>query len=79
MKRIFISYKRENETFSVILRDRLREWGYATWRDLDEIAPDSSSWADDIQAGLESCDVVVGVMTGAAMRSENVKSEWDWA
>jgi len=79
MARVFISYKREDEAFSLKLREKLREWGYKTWRDNDRIPLDSSSWADDIQQGLESSPVVIGVATTLAMGSENVKAEWDWA
>lgn len=76
--RIFISYKRENEAFAKTLRQRLIDGGYSVWMDIFDI-PAGAHWPDEIQKGLEWCEVVLGVMTPLAMESRNVKNEWDWA
>jgi hypothetical protein len=78
MTRIFISYKREDETFARSLRQHLLDAGYEVWMDIFDI-PAGAHWPDEIQKGLESCDVVLGLMTPKAMDSRNVKNEWDWA
>jgi hypothetical protein len=78
MTRIFISYKREDEPFATNLRQRLLNAGYEVWMDIFDI-PKGAHWPDEIQKGLESSDVVLGLMTPRAMDSRNVKNEWDWA
>lgn len=76
--RIFISYKRESQPFAESLRQRLIDQGYGVWMDMFDI-PKGAYWPDEIQKGLEGCEVVLGVMTPQAMESRNVKNEWDWA
>lgn len=74
----FISYKSENRPIATRIRDALRAWGYATWFDQDDI-PKGVYFRDAIQAGLESADVVVGILTEAALESREVLTEWDYA
>lgn len=75
--KIFISYKRENQVFAEKLRTKLLAWNYEVWIDIHNI-PLGAKWADEIQKGLEWADVTIGIMTELALRSENVKNEWDW-
>ncbi|HLU09948.1 MAG TPA: toll/interleukin-1 receptor domain-containing protein, partial [Oceanobacillus sp.] len=75
---IFISYKRENQSFAEELREQLIAWGYRTWMDIYDI-PKGAYWPDEIDAGLQASDVVIGVMSPQAIQSRNVKNEWDWA
>ena len=75
--KVFISYKSQNRDFANHLRDTLHLWGHETWMDVHEIPP-GAVWTDEIQKGLEWADVTVGVMTESALRSENVKNEWNW-
>jgi hypothetical protein len=74
----FISYKREDQQFAERLRDALRAWGYRTWIDIENIEK-GAYWPDEIDEGLASADVVVGVISPDALQSRNVKNEWDWA
>lgn len=62
-KHIFVSYKREDESFAIQLSQKLQTWGYETWRDNEKIPPDSPSWADEIQRGLENSYIVIGILT----------------
>jgi hypothetical protein len=74
----FISYKREDQQFAERLRDSLRAWGYRTWIDIENIEK-GAYWPDEIDEGLATADVVVGVISPDALQSRNVKNEWDWA
>lgn len=81
---IFISYQRDECRFAERLRTLLREWGYNTWLDLDDIplgvTPGSErGWNDAIHLGLQHSQIVVGVITPKALQSANVKDEWQWA
>lgn len=76
---LFISYKRENESFAPLVREKLKDWGYyAVWMDTFDIPP-GVSWADSIQKALHQCDAVIGILSPLAVESENVKNEWDFA
>jgi HEAT repeat protein/GTPase SAR1 family protein len=75
---IFISYKREDETFARQLREQLHAWGWRTWMDIFDI-PKGAYWPDEIQKGLESADSVVGILSPNSVQSRNVKNEWDWS
>lgn len=76
--KIFLSYKSEDRPFVQQLRERLIGWGYETWMDVFDI-PKGANWPDEIDAGLNACDVVLGVLSPLAVKSRNVKNEWDWA
>jgi hypothetical protein len=41
--------------------------------------PVGAYWPDEIDKGLSSSDIVVGVLSPEAVESRNVKNEWDWA
>lgn len=81
--RVFISYKSQEREFAIALRERLHEWGYATWLDVEDIpagtTPDSKGWDDAIHNGMKACQVVVGVLSKASIASPNVRDEWGWA
>lgn len=74
---VFISYKSEYRDFARKLKSRIREWGYGTWFDVDDIA-EGTYFRHAIQNGLEKSDVMVGVLTEDAFRSREVQAEWDY-
>ncbi|HUG14944.1 MAG TPA: AAA family ATPase [Thermomicrobiales bacterium] len=76
--RVFISYERANAPVARDVREHLVAHGVATWMDQFDI-PVGAYWPDEIDKGLAGCDVVIGVLTPAAVASRNVKNEWDWA
>jgi hypothetical protein len=81
MKQVFISYTRRNEydkQFADYLRGQLMAWGYRPWMDVYDI-PKGAHWDDTIDEALKSSDVVLGLVTSAAIESDNVKNEWAWA
>ncbi|MBC8098002.1 MAG: TIR domain-containing protein [Armatimonadetes bacterium] len=74
----FISYQRQDQSFAEQLRDALRAWGFRTWMDIEDI-PKGAYWPDEIDRGLQNCEVIVGVISPNAVASRNVRNEWDWA
>ena len=78
MTQVFISYKSEYRHLAERVRDQLRVWGYDTWFDHDNI-PSGAYFRHEIQRGLESSDIVIGLMTQEAFSSREVLWEWDYA
>src|SRR5262249_36420729 len=74
----FISYKSEYRDFALRLRDTLHSWGHRTWLDVDDI-PKGSYFRTEIERGLASSDIVIGVMTPEALESREVQPEFDYA
>lgn len=75
--KIFISYKSEYRDFARKVRTQVRDWGYGTWFDMDDI-PKGTYFRHAIQQGLDSSDVMLGVMTQEAFQSREVMAEWDY-
>jgi hypothetical protein len=78
MTQVFISYKSQYRDFAERLRDQIRAWGFGTWFDYDDI-PEGAYFRHEIQKGLETSQVVVGVLTAEALQSREVMWEWDYA
>jgi len=75
---IFISYTRKDVEFAKSIRDYIQNLGYKTWMDIYDIQA-GANWADEIDKALEIATAIVGVMSEASVKSNNVKNEWDWA
>ena len=75
---IFISYARDDVAFARDLRERLLALGHGPWMDLFDI-PAGARWPSEIDRALKSSDIIIGLMSPAAVASENVMNEWDWA
>ncbi|MBZ0279276.1 MAG: TIR domain-containing protein [Anaerolineae bacterium] len=75
---VFISYKSQERSFAEQLRDQLRAWGFSTWLDKDNI-PEGAYFRHEIQKGLETSQVVIGLLTEEALQSREVMWEWDYA
>jgi tetratricopeptide (TPR) repeat protein len=76
--RVFISYQRSDEPFARRVREHLAAHAVDTWMDQYDI-PVGAYWPDEIDKGLGSSDIVVGILSPDAVESRNVKNEWDWA
>lgn len=77
MLQVFISYKSEYREFARKVRDQIGTWGFQTWFDVEDI-PKGSYFPDEIDKGLASSDILVGVMTKEAFESRPIKIEWDY-
>jgi pimeloyl-ACP methyl ester carboxylesterase len=75
---VFISYQRSDGDFATRVREHLVAHGARTWMDQYDI-PVGAYWPDEIDKGLTTSDVVIGVLSPDALASRNVKNEWDWA
>lgn len=74
---VFVSYKSEYRDFARKVRDQLRDWGYETWFDMDNI-PKGAYFRHAIQEGLDTSDVLVSVITPEAQNSREVMAEVDY-
>src|SRR5262245_31356339 len=78
--KIFINYKRSVEPDQPLaehLERAFREQGYDVLRDATGI-PTGTQWASVIQQHLEESDVVLSLVSNAALRSTWVLNEIDW-
>lgn len=73
---VFISYQRTDEPFARQVREHLTAHGVRTWMEQYDI-PVGAYWPDEIDKGLASSDIVVGILSPDAVASRNVKNEWD--
>lgn len=74
---IFISYNRNDEGQAQELYELLTGSGYQVWMDKHNIPP-GAYWPDEIDKGLRSAQVTLGMISPDALNSRNVKNEWDW-
>ncbi|MBN2304089.1 MAG: TIR domain-containing protein, partial [Anaerolineae bacterium] len=77
MARIFISYSRADEEFAKKLKTDLERLGADIWVDVESI-PAGTDWSNEIQGGLDTCDVMILVVSPASMGSTNVQYEWKY-
>jgi hypothetical protein len=77
-RQVFISYQRSDHAFARVVREHLVAAGVQTWMDQFDIAV-GAYLTDEIDKGLASSDIVVGILSPDAVESRNVKNEWDWA
>jgi pimeloyl-ACP methyl ester carboxylesterase len=75
---VFISYQRTDGDFARQVRAHLAAARVSTWMDQYDI-PVGAYWPDEIDTGLTSSGIVVGILSPDAVASRNVKNEWDWA
>lgn len=78
MSQIFISYSRSDLDFVQELVDRLRRRSYRVWMDKSDIKP-GSNWQEAIGTAIEASDVLVVILSEAAIASEWVGIEYDTA
>jgi GH25 family lysozyme M1 (1,4-beta-N-acetylmuramidase) len=77
MARVFISYSRQDQTFARRLATDLTRMGADVWIDVDDI-PTGMDWSNAIQEGLDTCDVMLLVVSPSSMDSPNVQDEWKY-
>lgn len=71
---IFISYSRSDGAFVKDLASWLREAGCTIWRDVSELRG-GQAWSREIEAAIRGCDVLLIVLSPAAVASEWVLKE----
>ncbi len=75
--KVFISYSREDSTFTRRLATSLSRQGADIWIDVEDIPP-GVKWSNAVQEGLDTCSVMVLVISPDSMESENVADEWQY-
>lgn len=75
--KIFISYAHKDDKFMWKLYHQLNSFGESIWVDRKSIR-NSKKWNDEIQTGLNECDIMILVVSPAAMKSKNVADEWQF-
>ncbi len=74
---IFISHSHTDDAFVDMLSARLHEHGYITWVDHMDI-PGGQHWDDVVEQQLNAADLLLLVLTPAAIASQEVKAEWSY-
>lgn len=77
MKRVFISYSRNDREFARRLAKSLAEVGADVWIDYEDI-PAGNKWSTAIQQGLDSSDGLLVIVSPDSMLSSNVEDEWQY-
>ena len=72
---LFISYSRREVSFVNNLVDDLEDDGFNVWLDYRSLIP-GTPWAEQINQGIADSDVILLVVSKAAMASKHVASEW---
>lgn len=76
MPNIFLSYARaDGKAASTRLRAELNRVGFDVWHDIEDMQG-GRAWKDQLRAALRNVDVVVVLLTPAAIDSKYV--EWEW-
>jgi len=71
---VFISYARSDELFAVNLTESLRASEIKVWLDVTDI-PDDADWQSAILAALNSCGVMLTILSPAALQSLDLRAE----
>jgi hypothetical protein len=77
MDHIFVSYSRADQAFVDKLRSDLESYGADVWIDVQDIRS-GENWADAIQRALDTCMVMVLVISPDSVASDQVKHEWQY-
>ena len=72
---VFMSYSRREVPFVNNLVDDLENNDYDIWLDYRSMIP-GTPWAEQINKGIEDSEVIILVVSKAAMASEYVELEW---
>lgn len=75
---VFVSYSRRDLEFTRIVVNRLKDAGHDVWVDWEDI-PFSSDWWKEITRGMDSCQIVVVIVTPDSLRSDVCNKEVTYA
>ena len=78
MTQAFISYASNDATFADLVRAKLEEVGISVWLDHGALRA-GTEWRNAIDAGIESSDVLLVVITPHSCKSLYVTYEWSFA
>ncbi|MDX2212730.1 MAG: TIR domain-containing protein [Oculatellaceae cyanobacterium bins.114] len=79
MSHVFLSYARaDGKPAATRLRGELERVGFQIWRDIEDMQG-GQSWKDQLREALRTVQVVVVLLTPAAVASKYVEWEWETA
>ena len=73
---IFVSHSTKDDEFVTQLHVALRRRGFATWVDHISNIPAGVFWDEALDEALANCNVMIFVMSNAALQSQTVGAEW---
>jgi hypothetical protein len=76
-KHLFISYSHSDQEFAFKLVNALEACGANIWIDESEILG-GTSWMDEIGKGLDTCHLLLLIISPEALKSHYVKYEWSY-
>jgi uncharacterized membrane protein HdeD (DUF308 family) len=77
LRKLFVSYARENKPAVDQLVEHLRTMGYDTW--VDAALRGGQDWWDEILDRIADTDVVIAIYSAAALNSTACAREFEWA
>lgn len=78
MKHVFISYQHEDGDFADVLIHKVKEAGFSTWIDNDQMQA-GADWRESIDKAIKASCALIVIMSPAAKSSEYVTYEWAFA
>jgi len=72
---VFINYARADELFAVELSLDLEKIGVTTWLDAFEVSYTPSDWREEVSTGLQSCSLMISILSPASINNEDVQNE----
>lgn len=76
--KVFLSYARRDEKIARLIRAVLQKIGFKVWDPATSMSA-GGNWALELGKGLEDAEAMVVLISPAAMASENVKREIEYA
>ena len=78
MKQVFISYQHDDGDFADVLIQKVKEAGFPTWIDNDQLQA-GTDWREGIDHAIKASCALIVIMSPAAKASEYVTYEWAFA
>ncbi|WP_317928605.1 TIR domain-containing protein [Halioxenophilus sp. WMMB6] len=78
MTDVFISYSRKDSDMVERIRDSLKRHGLDVWIDQEDIGT-GARWDQQIEAGIQTADKILVILSSASVASQNVGDEWSYA
>ena len=75
--RVFLSYASADREFATRLANNLLKYHVDVWLDIYRVEP-GKSWARQIGEALDTCEIMLLVLSPTSVSSENVEDEWNY-
>ncbi len=75
--RVFLSYASADRDFATRLTNNLLKYHVDVWLDIYRVEP-GKSWARQIGEALDSCEIMLLILSPTSVASENVEDEWNY-